>query len=115
MVEVLVATVIITLLMLTTSVALSNDLGTVSRAEKVTDAGLFLSSIVEDLGEQSYANLLAMNGNQFFDRNDADDSRFSVQLSVFLTAADLLQVELILTDLETGRELGRAATLRTNR
>ncbi len=103
------------LLLLATSAAISSGLRSVEVAEDLTDAGLFLETVSEDLALLSYDELLAMNGNRVFDDELAADSRYAIDLTVFETALDLLQVQCVLVDLRSTRDVARYATLRSKR
>ena len=87
----------------------------VNGAKRVTGGSKFLESVMQNVGAQPYDNLLAMNGNQFFDQTTLGDSNFTVDLVVFQTEVELLQVEATLTDTLTTRELATITTLRSQR
>lgn len=107
-------TVIVTVLMASAG-AFSASLSAVDRAGRLTDGAIFLDTVMQDLSAQDYENLLAMNGNQFFDQTNAADSQYSVSLTVFTSQPDLLQVQTVLTDLRSNQVVGRVTTLRSRR
>jgi len=114
MLEVTIAVLVFAVLLLATTVTFSSNLRTTLQAREMTSGSIFLETILEDVESQPYGNLLALNGNQFFDATNVNDSQFAVTLTVFLTSIDLLQVRAVLTDLRTGREVGRVTTMRAN-
>ena len=67
------------------------------------------------MSAQNFENLLAMNGNQFFDQTNAADSNFSVNLTVFTAQPDLLQIQTAMTDLRSNVIVGRVTTFRSRR
>ena len=91
------------------------SLKAVNSARRVTGGAQYLESVMQNLAAQPYANLQAMNGNQFFDQPLLADSNFTVDLTTFETEVDLLQIEATLSDRRTNRELGTVTTLRTRR
>jgi len=113
--EVTVALVLITVVMLGSSAGFSSSLMAVDRAKQMQQATSFLSTVMEDLGAQPYGNLLAMNGNQFFDGNTLATSQFVLDLSVFQAEIDLLQIRATVTDRRSGDVVGTITTLRSRR
>ncbi|MCB9916752.1 MAG: hypothetical protein H6828_16650 [Planctomycetes bacterium] len=113
--EVTLAMGVLSVLLMGITAGFSIDLGSLGRAKRLTAGTALLQTVVEDLSAQSYDNLLALNGDQFFDGADADSSEYSVTLATFEADVDLLQVRAVLTDLDTGRELGRIVTQRSRR
>ena len=114
LVEVAVSSVVVAFLAMAASMAFSNNLRAVERAKGLSTSSIFAETVMEDLANVSYANLLALDGNRFFDVTDAADSSFAVDLTCFETALGLMQVEAVVTDLRTGRELGQITTLRAD-
>lgn len=115
LVEVSVAMVVVVTFMISTAYAFSGTLGGMHRARSLTDATAFLESVMENVAAQGYDNLLAMNGNVFFDGEDEDDSRYSATLTAFQAQVDLIQVRVRLTDLATGQIPATVTTLRSRR
>lgn len=101
--------------LLASASAFSGTLRATSQSARMTQAAVFLESTLENVGAQNYDNLLAFDGNQVFDGLGAGNSEFRVDLSVFLSQVDLIQIQATLTDLDTGRVVGRVTTLRSNR
>jgi len=91
------------------------SLKAVNGARRVTGGAQYLESVMQNLAAQPYANLQAMNGNQFFDQPLLADSNFTVDLTTFEIEIDMLQIEATLSDRRTNRELGTITTLRTRR
>lgn len=92
-----------------TSIAVVND------SQRLNRAAIFLETVMEDLSAQPYANLLAFDGNRLNERATAAASLYAVDLTVFQAAVDLVQVQAVLRDQRTNRELGRVSTLRSRR
>ncbi len=115
MVEVTITMVIVITFMMSSVHAFSASLIGMQRARRMTEASVFLESVMENVAAQDFENLLALNGNDFFDNNDATDSQFSTRLVVFLAQVDLLQIRATLTDLRTGEQSATLTTLRSRR
>jgi len=113
--EVMLASVVVTILILGSAAAFSETVGGARMARKLTSGVLFLETVSENIGAQAPANLLALHGNQSFDGPDAARSEYRVDLSVFEVQAELLQVELALVELSSGNRLGAVATQRSLR
>ena len=101
--------------LLASTAAFASSLRAVETARRLDQGTLFLETILEDLSAQPYANLLALNGNQFFNEATLANSPFTVDLTVFLAQVDLLQVEALLTDTRSNRVVGRVTVLRSRR
>ena len=114
LVEVMLAVGIATLLLMATAGTFFGNMKAVGQARSITGATIFLETIREDLLTQPYANLLALNGNAFFDGAAPDASRFRADLSVFQSQIGLLQVRVALVDLHSDREVARLVTVRSN-
>lgn len=113
--EVAFSLAIVATVLLSVASAFSSSLVATSRAKRMTDGAVFLDTVLVDLSAQPYDNVLALNGNAFFDGPVPDTSEFAVNLSVFTTTVDLLQIDAVLTDLESGRPLARISTLRSRK
>ncbi|HTF87832.1 MAG TPA: hypothetical protein VK843_05440 [Planctomycetota bacterium] len=113
--EVTIALAITSTVLLASGAAFMSSIASVNSAQRTSRGALFAQTVMEDLAAQPYANLAAFNGNTIFDEANAADSHFSVGLTVFTAAVDLIQVRAVIRDLHTGRELGRLTTLRANR
>ncbi|MCY2959632.1 MAG: hypothetical protein NTY35_05640 [Planctomycetota bacterium] len=114
-VEVTVALAILLTGLLATARTLASSVTVVNDARRMNRAAVFLETVMEDVAAQPYANLLALDGNQITDGVTGASSSYSAELTVFQAAADLIQVEAQLTDLRSGREIGRVTTLRARR
>lgn len=95
--------------------AFTTSLQATSRAERMTDGAMFFETVMSDLAAQPYDNLLSLNGNQIFDRTNAGDSEYVVALTVFSPEIGLVQIDAVLTDLDSGRVSGRLSTWRSQR
>lgn len=115
LIEVMMASVVVTILILGAAAAFSETIGGARLARSLTSGVLFLETVSENVGAQPPANLLALHGNHSFDGPDAARSQYRVEVSVFEVQAELLQVELALFELSSGNRLGTVATQRSLR
>jgi len=97
---------------MTATAAFSSNLIATEEAKRLTDGGLFLETVTEDVLAQDFDNLLALNGNQILDGANLASSEYRVDLTVFLAGIDLIQIQAVLTDLQSDHEIGRMGTLR---
>ena len=110
--EVVISSAVLAIALMAATAAFSSNLVATEEAKRLTNGSIFLSTVTEDVLAQDFDNLLALNGNQIVDGGNLDVSEYSVDLTVFLAGLDLIQVQAVLTDLQTGREIGRLGTLR---
>lgn len=115
LVEVVVSAFILATLFLSLACAFNSNLIAVDMAKDMTKATTFMENTLQSLSAQTYENLLAMNGNQFWDQPLAADSRYTIQLAVFNASPDLLQIRAVMTDMRTNMELARVVTHRSKR
>jgi Tfp pilus assembly protein PilV len=115
LVEVTIAIALLVTGLMATARALASSITAVNEAQRMNRAAMFLETVMEDVVAQPYANLLALDGNQLTDATTADTSNFTVSMTVFQAAANLIQVDAVLRDLRSGREVGRVTTLRARR
>ena len=115
LIEVTLAMSVVATVLLASSLAFTSSLTAVGRAERTTDAAVYLETVMQNLTAQDFDNLLAMNGNQFFDGANLAASQFTVDLTVFNLQANLLQVEGVLSERRTNRVLGQVTTYRSRR
>lgn len=115
LIEVVISILIVATLLLASTAALSTSLMGVDQAKRVSDAAVFMETVMEDLSAQPYDNLLALNGDQVFSGTDAADSQHVIDLSVFPAEVDLLQIRAAITDLRTHREVGSVTSFRSRR
>ena len=113
--EVTIALAITATVLMASAAAFMSSIASVNSAQRTSRGALFAQTVMEDLGAQPYGSLMAFNGNTIYDQATAGISHFSVDLTVFSAAVDLIQVRAVLTDMHTGRELARLTTLRANR
>ena len=113
--EVTIAFTIVCTVLMASAGAFTSSLAAVRSAQTRSKGTVFMDTVMEDLSAQTYDSLLAFNGNKIYDQPTAARSHYSVDLSVFLAAVDLLQVQAVLKDLRTNKEIGRVTSLRTRR
>ena len=114
LVEVTVALVLVTIVLLASATVFSSSLAATGQASRLATGSDFLETTMEEVGAQLYPNLLSLDGNRVFDNTDASDSNFAVDLTVFQVDVDLLQIRAVLSDLRTGREVTRLTTQRSD-
>jgi len=114
-VEVTIALAIVATVLAGASGALLSNFASVRTADGLSSGAVFLESVLENLAAQSYDDLLAFDGDRLFDGESAARSRYTIDLSVFESEVDLLQIGAVLRERESGRELGRVTTLRSAR
>lgn len=110
--EVMIAIAIVSMILLSSGSAFLGSLRGAERARTTSAASVFLQTVMEDLSAQPWANLQTFNGDQIYDQPTPARSNYRVDLSVFLTSVDLLQIRAIVRDTRTNRELGRLTTLK---
>jgi Tfp pilus assembly protein PilV len=113
--EVTIAFTIVSTVLLASGGAFSSTINATRNAQSRSRGSVFLDTVMEDLAAQSYDGLLAFNGNKIYDGPTAARSNYSVDITTFLSAVDLIQVQAVLKELRTNRELGRVTSLRTRR
>ncbi|MBK8180249.1 MAG: hypothetical protein IPK67_15440 [Planctomycetes bacterium] len=113
--EVTIALAITASVLLASAASFLASIAAVSSAERTSRGAVFAQTVMEDLAAQPYENLLTFNGNRIYDEATAGASRYAVDLTVFTTTVNLIQIRAAVTDLKTGRELTRLSTLRTLR
>lgn len=114
LIEVLISAGIATSMMMATAAAFAGNARALGTARTLSSGTIFLESVLEDLGAQPYANLLALDGSWVVDGESEARSQFRADLRVFQTGLDLVQLRVVLTDLQSGNELGRVAQQRSN-
>lgn len=115
LVEVSIASTIVTTVLLASAMGFGASLKTVDRAKSLSRGVVYAETFLEDLSALDYDAVLALNGNQFFDQTTAAESKFGIALAVFEAELDLVQVRARLTDLDTGEVLGTLTTQRSRR
>lgn len=115
LIEVTIALAVVATVLLASAGSFTQSITAVKNARRTSEAGAFLQTVMEDLSAQPYTNLLSFNGNRIYDGPAASSSNYSADLTVFTASVDLIQVQAVVTDLQSGRELCRIATLRSNR
>jgi prepilin-type N-terminal cleavage/methylation domain-containing protein len=114
LIEISVSIVVICVFLLACATALTSSLSAARGAVETTDGAIFLEATMEDLSAQAYSDLLSLNGNRIFDGTSASDSRYAVDLAVFLSEANLIQVQADLVDLRSNARVGGVTTLRSS-
>lgn len=115
LIEVSLAMSVVATVLLASSLAFTSSLTAVGNAERTTDAAVYLETVMQNIGAQPYDNLLAMNGNQFFDGATLAQSQFLVALTTFEVQPGLIQLESQLVDRRTNRPIGQITTYRSRR
>ena len=113
--EVTIAFTIVSTVLLASATAFSSTINATRNAQSRSRGTVFLDTVMEDMAAQSYDGLLAFNGNKIYDGPTAARSNYSVDITAFLSAVDLIQVQGVLKELRTNREIGRVTSLRTRR
>lgn len=114
-VEVTIALAIVATVLAGASGAFLSSFAAMRTAEGLSSGTLFLETVLENLSAQAYDDLLAFHGNRMFDGADEEHSSYAVELAVFESEVGLTQIGAVLVDLDSGRELGRVVTLRSER
>ena len=115
MLEATIALAVVSTVLIASAGAFSSSLSSVNSSQRRSRGMVFLQTVMENLGAQSYDNLLAFNGNRIYDQATLGASTFYVDVTVFTAATDLDQVQTVLRDMRTNREIGRVTTLRSKR
>jgi len=115
LIEVTIALAVVATIVMASAGSFTQSISAVKSARRTSEAGVFLRTVMEDLSAQPYANLLSFNGNRIYDGASSSSSNYSADVTTFLTSVDLIQVQAVATDLQSGKEVGRVTTLRTNR
>lgn len=113
--EITIAVTIVAVMLMGSTTAFMSSIQGVQNARKQSRGAVFLRTVMEDVAAQDYADLPSLNGDRILDDANAARATFAVDLTVFLAAVDLQQVEAELRDLRTNRVLGRVVTLRSRR
>lgn len=112
LIEVTLSLAIVAILMLAAVSAFTSNLRAVGSAQTTTRASIFLEGTLENLSALGVDELLALNGNRFYDAVDAEHSSYAIDLEVFTAAINLVQLQAVLVDLRTERALGQITTQR---
>jgi hypothetical protein len=113
LIEVSLSLAIVAILMLAAVSAFTSNLRAVGSAQTTTRASIFLEGTLENLSALGTDELLALNGNRFYDAADAEHSSYGIDIEVFSAAVNLVQLQAALVDLRTERVMGRITTQRT--
>ena len=113
--EATIALSVVSTVLIASAGAFSSSLSSVTSSQRRTRGTVFLQTVMENLGAQPYDNLLSFNGNRVYDQNTLAVSNYYVDVTVFNAATDLEQVQTVLRDKRTDREIGRVTTLRSKR
>jgi len=113
LIEVTLSLAIVAILMLAAVSAFTSNLRAVGSAQTTTRASIFLEGTLENLSALGIDELLALNGNRFYDAVDAEHSSYAIDLEVFTAAVNLVQLQAVLVDLRTERAMGQITTQRT--
>ena len=113
--EVTIALTIVSTVLVASAGAFMSSVSSARNAQRQSMGTVFLQTVMEDLAAQPYDNLLAFNGNTIFDQPTAAASNYSVVITVFVAAVDIQQIQCVMTDRRTNREIGRVSTMRSRR
>jgi type II secretory pathway pseudopilin PulG len=115
LIEITIALTIVSTAMMASAGAFFSSISTAQSAQRRTRATVFLETVMEDLSAQPYDNLLAFDGNTIFDQPNAARANFAANVTVFEASLELLQVQVVLTDVRSNRVMGRLVTQRSER
>ena len=115
LIEVVVSMAVIATILMASAAAFSQPLIATDRAKRTTGAAIFLETTMENISAQSFDNLLALNGNTIFDQTSALDSRYAINLTVFVPELNLIQIQAVVTDLRSNDPVGRLTSLMSRR
>lgn len=110
--EVVISSVVLAVALMAATAAFSTNLIATEEAKRLTSGSIFFGTVTEDVLAQDFDNLLALNGNQILDGATLGSSNYRVDLTVFLASLNLMQIQAVLFDLQSGREIGRLGTLK---
>jgi Tfp pilus assembly protein PilV len=113
--EATIALAVVSTVLIASAGAFSSSLSSVTSSQRRSRGTVFLQTVMENLTAQPYDNLLTFNGNRIYDQNTMGASNYYVDVTVFTAATDLEQVQTVLRDMRTNREIGRVTTLRSKR
>jgi hypothetical protein len=113
LIEVSLSLAIVAILMLAAVSAFTSNLRAVGSAQTTTRASIFLEGTLENFSALGTDELLALNGNRFYDEVDAEHSSYAIDLEAFTAAVNLIQLQAVLVDLRNERVMGQVTTLRT--
>ena len=113
--EVAVALLIVSTVLVSLTGAFLGTAGAVQNARGMGRGTVFLESVMKDLDAQPYDALADVHGNRSFNRDTAQASHWSVDLSVYPVGVDLLQVDATLVDLRMGQAFAQLSTFRSRR
>jgi prepilin-type N-terminal cleavage/methylation domain-containing protein len=113
--EIMVTLALITTGLLAAAGSFSTSLTSAQSAQRQSEAAVFLSMVMENLGAQEYGGLLVFNGDRLFDGADLAHSRYVADLEVFQASLGLIQINVLVSDLDSGEPLTRLVTLRADR
>jgi prepilin-type N-terminal cleavage/methylation domain-containing protein len=112
LIEVSLSMAVVAILMLAAVSAFTSNLRAVGSAQTTTRASIFLEATLENLSALGVDELLALNGNRFYDGADAEHSSYAIDVASFTAAVNLVQLQAVLVDLRTERPMGQVTTLR---
>jgi type II secretory pathway pseudopilin PulG len=113
--EVTIAMTIVSTVLLASAGAFLSSSVAVHGAQRTSQSAVFLETVMENLSAQDYADLTNFNGNRIYDGNSAGLSNYAADVTVIQSTVNLRQVQVLLTDLRSNKQIGRVTTLRFNR
>ncbi|MEZ5980205.1 MAG: hypothetical protein R3F34_18605 [Planctomycetota bacterium] len=113
--EVAIAAVIVTVILFVSNAAFVSSFAATNRAHDNRRVARLLDTVMEDVSAQPYSVLLSLNGNTILEGDTEGSSQYQVDLETFQADVDLIQVRAVAREIESGREVGRVVTLRSDR
>lgn len=113
--EITIAVAVITTVLMASAGAFVSSLSSVESAQRRTRATVYLETVMENISAQPYDNLLSFNGNHLHDQATTGSSNYGVDLTVFVSGLDLVEIQAVLLDLRSNAEITRVTTQRSRR
>lgn len=113
--EVLLATVLMAVALSAIAGSFTGSVHATSKSRELSQATRFVREVMASVDQQPYSDLLALNGDVYYDPPNQTIARFSVDLSVAVADIGLLELSAVLRDHRTGTELSRVVTHRSAR
>lgn len=115
LVEVSIASVILTLALVSVASSFGSNATAVENARGVTRASQFLEEVLDSVTAQPFDNLTSLNGNRLYDHTTHGEARYRAEITVSLAAVDLYMVRVKLLANKSGNEITKVVTYRSRR
>lgn len=115
LIEVTIALSVVATVLMASAGSFTTSISSAKSARRTSEAAAYLQTVMEDLSAQPYDNLLSLNGNRVYDTSSAATANFAADITTFSSALDLIQVQVVCTDMRTNQAMGQIVTLRSNR